>query len=224
MIGMRLKEERQRLGFTQPNFAKVADASKRTLIDWEKGVSAPNGFQLSALALIGVDIQYIITGYRSSTALPSDEAFMLEKIRQADAETRNKILMLLLGGDIAPSNKSDTLTESIVNSGNGAQSGNTVNNNSSTVHGDQYNAQNQTFHRKESGFTDLPFSVAAALCAFTAWALGWLANHIGLTNKALSFDVGVPAILLWVLAIILMVFATEKRKMMKKDKLTVDGR
>jgi len=98
MLCMRLKEERQRLGLTQPDFAKVADASKRTLIDWEKGVSAPNGFQLSALASIGVDVQYIITGQRSANSLSSDEAFVLAKIRQATLETRNKILMLLLGG------------------------------------------------------------------------------------------------------------------------------
>jgi len=102
MFCMRLKEERQRLGLTQPDFAKVADASKRTLIDWEKGVSAPNGFQLSALASIGVDVQYIITGQRSSNCLSSDEAFMLEKISQASLETRNKILMLLLSGGEMP--------------------------------------------------------------------------------------------------------------------------
>ncbi|RZG77761.1 helix-turn-helix domain-containing protein [Acinetobacter sp. WCHAc060025] len=125
MIGIRLKEERQRLGLTQPDFAKVADASKRTLIDWEKGVSAPNGFQLSALALIGADIQYIVTGQRSSAVLPSEEAFMLEKIRQADAATRNKILMLLLGAQDA--------TGAVVNNQGGINNGVQVGHNSGKI-------------------------------------------------------------------------------------------
>lgn len=133
MIGMRLKEERQRLGFTQPDFAKVADASKRTLIDWEKGVSAPNGFQLSALALIGADVQYIITGQRSSTVLPSDEAFMLEKIRQASSETRNKILMLLLSGGEVPASSASN-QDNVVNGqqvGSNNEQTNNFNNDSS---------------------------------------------------------------------------------------------
>ena len=71
MIGDRLKEERDRLGLTQPAFAEIADAKKRTLIDWEKGVSSPTAVQLSALAAAGVDVLYILTGQRSGTAAPT---------------------------------------------------------------------------------------------------------------------------------------------------------
>lgn len=66
MIGVRLKEERERLGYTQPQFAEVAGAKKRTLIDWEKGVSSPTAVQLSALAEVGVDVLYILTGQRNT--------------------------------------------------------------------------------------------------------------------------------------------------------------
>lgn len=62
MIGIRLKEERERLGLTQPDFAKAAGAAKRTLIEWEKGTTSPNTVQLSALSKIGVDVYYVITG------------------------------------------------------------------------------------------------------------------------------------------------------------------
>jgi transcriptional regulator with XRE-family HTH domain len=62
MIGERLKKERERLGYTQPDFAEHAGAKKRTLIDWEKGVSSPTSVQLSALSKIGVDVQFVITG------------------------------------------------------------------------------------------------------------------------------------------------------------------
>lgn len=62
MIGERLKSERTRLGLTQPALADIADAAKRTVIDWEKGVSTPTAAQLAALATAGVDVLYVVTG------------------------------------------------------------------------------------------------------------------------------------------------------------------
>lgn len=62
VIGERLKSERERLKLTQPEFAEAAGAAKRTLIDWEKGVSSPTAVQLSALAQIGVDVLYVLKG------------------------------------------------------------------------------------------------------------------------------------------------------------------
>ncbi len=64
MIGQRLKFERERIGMTQPEFAAIAGVSKRTLIDWEKGVSSPTAVQLSALMESGVDVFYVLTGQR----------------------------------------------------------------------------------------------------------------------------------------------------------------
>ena len=68
MIGDRLRQERERLGLTQPAFADAAGGKKRTLIDWEKGVSSPTAVQLAALAGIGVDVLYILTGQRTGGA------------------------------------------------------------------------------------------------------------------------------------------------------------
>ena len=68
MIGDRLRQERERLGLTQPAFADAAGGKKRTLIDWEKGVSSPTAVQLAALAGIGVDVLYILTGQRAGGA------------------------------------------------------------------------------------------------------------------------------------------------------------
>lgn len=73
MIGDRLKAERERLGLTQPEFAEVAGAKKRTLIDWEKGVSSPTAVQLAALATVGVDVLYVLTGERSQPVAPTQE-------------------------------------------------------------------------------------------------------------------------------------------------------
>ncbi len=73
MIGERLKEERERLDMTQPAFAEAAGAKKRTLIDWEKGVSSPTAVQLASLASVGVDVLYVITGQRSQPIEPAQE-------------------------------------------------------------------------------------------------------------------------------------------------------
>lgn len=62
MIGERLKDERKRLGLTQPGLAEAAGAAKRTVIDWEKGVSSPTAVQLEAMATVGMDVLYVVTG------------------------------------------------------------------------------------------------------------------------------------------------------------------
>lgn len=97
-IGLRLKEERERLGFTQPVFAGLAETTKKSQIDYEKDLTQPKAGYLSVIANVGADVQYIITGQRSSNALPTDEVLILEKYRQASPEIKNKMLMLLLGG------------------------------------------------------------------------------------------------------------------------------
>lgn len=64
-IGGRLRSERIRLEMTQPQFASFAGAKKRTLIDWEQGVSSPTAVQLSALHEAGVDVVYVLTGSKT---------------------------------------------------------------------------------------------------------------------------------------------------------------
>ncbi len=97
-VFFRLKNERLRLNLGQSDIADATDVSLKTVQRWEKEIAIPSD-KLAALANFGIDIQYVITGQRSSAALSLDEAFMLDKIRQASLETRNKILMLLLGSE-----------------------------------------------------------------------------------------------------------------------------
>lgn len=68
----RLRSERERLGLTQPQLAEIAGAAKRTVIDWEKGVSSPTGVQLAKLAAAGVDVLYVLTG---TSATPPSTTF-----------------------------------------------------------------------------------------------------------------------------------------------------
>ena len=97
MIGSRLKEERERLGVTQPLFAEAADAKKRTLIDWEKGVSSPTALQLSSLATVGVDVLYVVTGQRSQSipaqaALPREQQLLLNCYAVCNAAAKKHLL------------------------------------------------------------------------------------------------------------------------------------
>lgn len=66
MIGLRIKEERERLSITQQGIADAIGIAKRTLIDWEKDRTSPTAVQLSELSGIGVDVLYVITGIRAS--------------------------------------------------------------------------------------------------------------------------------------------------------------
>lgn len=215
----RLRAEIDRIGVSA--LARNMGTARNTLYNWcEKG-NIPFD-KLLLMGDFGVDVSYVINGAKEVNLLTAEESILVSKYRQANDKSKHKALMLLLGSEVESTEK--VVVSSPANSGFGNQNngGNQTINNApvNSGNGNQYNAESQTFHRKESGFTDLPYSIAAALCAFTAWGLGWLANHIGLTDKALSFDVGIPAILLWVMAIILAVFATEKRKMMKNDRLS----
>lgn len=63
-IGERLREERERMGMSQPKFAALAGTTKQTLFSWESGKTAPDGFQLAALAGAGVDVVYVLTSRR----------------------------------------------------------------------------------------------------------------------------------------------------------------
>lgn len=61
-IGQRLREERERLGFTQPAFAELANTTKKSQIDYEKDVTQPKANYLASIAEAGADVNYIITG------------------------------------------------------------------------------------------------------------------------------------------------------------------
>ncbi|WP_227564061.1 XRE family transcriptional regulator [Acinetobacter bereziniae] len=70
-IGQRLREERERLGFTQPSFAELANTTKKSQIDYEKDVTQPKANYLALIADAGADIAYIITGKRSERSQKS---------------------------------------------------------------------------------------------------------------------------------------------------------
>lgn len=98
-IGDRLREERDRLGLSQPKLAAIAGTTKQTLFSWETGKTAPDGFQLSALGGAGVDLLYVLTGQRSGSALSPEEQTVLSFYRSASKEVQRAALGALIGAN-----------------------------------------------------------------------------------------------------------------------------
>lgn len=61
-IGDRLKEERSRLGLSQTDLGAAGGVGKTTQINYEKSSGSPDAKYLSAVATLGVDILYVVTG------------------------------------------------------------------------------------------------------------------------------------------------------------------
>jgi transcriptional regulator with XRE-family HTH domain len=106
-LGDRLREERERLGQSQPVFAAIANTTKRTLFSWEEGKTAPDGFQLAALAAAGTDVLYVITGSRDPDlpALDTSERLLVDNYRRCGPEGRAHLVQtsaLLAAGMGAP--------------------------------------------------------------------------------------------------------------------------
>lgn len=101
-LGERLKAERERLGYTQPEFAELVGASKRTQIGWEQGRSVPDANALSTWSAEGLDVGFLLNGERANVAtsqhLPPDEQLLLEAYRGLSATARKTLLAELLTG------------------------------------------------------------------------------------------------------------------------------
>ncbi|OOH87935.1 transcriptional regulator [Pasteurellaceae bacterium 15-036681] len=72
-MGIRLIEERTRLGYSQANFAHQTEVNRETLRLNELGRSGISAEFLGRAAQLGVDVQYVITGVRSQTIEQSQQ-------------------------------------------------------------------------------------------------------------------------------------------------------
>jgi transcriptional regulator with XRE-family HTH domain len=64
-IGDRLREERERLDLSQVAIAALAGVSRVSQGNYESGKRKPKADYWNAVASIGVDVQYVLTGTRS---------------------------------------------------------------------------------------------------------------------------------------------------------------
>ncbi|MDZ7862653.1 helix-turn-helix transcriptional regulator [Acidovorax sp.] len=97
----RLKQERERLGLTQPRLAEMLGVGKTTVINWEKGSSSPTAQQLALLVPAGMDVWFVMTGQIGPGSLSPEEQTLLGYFRAATSEVRRAALGALIG--VAPS-------------------------------------------------------------------------------------------------------------------------
>ncbi|KAA6177269.1 helix-turn-helix domain-containing protein [Pseudomonas veronii] len=68
-IGLRLRQERERLGLSQKNFGEIGGVEANAQGKYENGGRAPKADYLSRVAAKGVDILYVLTGTPTPTQL-----------------------------------------------------------------------------------------------------------------------------------------------------------
>lgn len=85
LFGARLKEARKALGLNQSEAADLVGITREHWGRCEREIAVPGGEVLAALAAAGADVNYILTGQRSSEApaLTADEREMLALFRSA---------------------------------------------------------------------------------------------------------------------------------------------
>lgn len=96
-IGIRLKEERQRLALTQLALAEAGGVSKRAQLNYEQGEQLPGAGYLAGATAAGVDVVYVLTGHHGSdgSGVSAEEMLLLAAYRNAAPATRGLVLAAL---------------------------------------------------------------------------------------------------------------------------------
>lgn len=97
-IGERLKEERERLGFSQTVFGSIGGVQKQAQLKYEKGDRSPDADYLAAISKAGADVQYIVTGIGCPTMLSDDESELVSRFRKAPLAVKAATLAGLAAG------------------------------------------------------------------------------------------------------------------------------
>lgn len=92
-IGERLRAERQRLGLNQDEFGALGGVARNAQSHYEKGIRNPDSVYLAAVAKVGVDVQYVLTGKRTDSpdSLAPREAALVEHYRKCTPERRQSL-------------------------------------------------------------------------------------------------------------------------------------
>lgn len=103
-IGIRLKEERQRLALTQQALAEAGGVSKRAQLNYEQGEQLPGAGYLAGVTAAGVDVVYVLSGEHGSdgTGVSAEEMLLLAAYRNAAPATRSLVLAALGANAPAP--------------------------------------------------------------------------------------------------------------------------
>lgn len=119
-IGNRLREERERLGLNQTDFAEKGNVKRKTQYNYETGERCPDADYLSALAAVGVDTNYILTGIRMTKPMNEPQAFytlrpdqsaLLDNYEHCSEEDKTAIKQMALRGAEAQAKEGEQQTE-----------------------------------------------------------------------------------------------------------------
>lgn len=96
-FGRRLKEERTALGLSQQEFGALGGVLANAQSKYEKGSRFPRADYLTAIAIGGVDVLYLLTGKKSrfKEDLPDEETKIIENYRLLNQGDRNAIARLV---------------------------------------------------------------------------------------------------------------------------------
>ena len=99
-----LKEERKRLRLNQAEIAGKCGVSREIWGRYERGTAVPGGEVLKALADLGADVQYILTGVNRAAPhdLTADELELLALFRAASLAQKMEAVRVLSSGADAP--------------------------------------------------------------------------------------------------------------------------
>lgn len=100
-LGLRLAEERDRLGLTQERFGELAGVSRNSQANYEKGTRQPDAAYLELIASAGVDVLYVLTGARSL----SEKDLQADLKRYGDAWETLEMALEAAGRELSPAKK-----------------------------------------------------------------------------------------------------------------------
>lgn len=98
--GTRLREERLRLAYSQEDFGELGGVRRNTQGNYERGERTPDLEYIAAVAKVGVDVVYVITGLRmlsAFTQLNEHEAQIMRLVHELPKEDQAAIARMAYG-------------------------------------------------------------------------------------------------------------------------------
>lgn len=95
-MGARLKDERERLGHSQADFANMCGISKTSLGGYERGETSPNLMMMMVFADFGVDPVFVMTGRKDYSDIGAGDRYVIDMLAKLSERERGAVTSLLM--------------------------------------------------------------------------------------------------------------------------------
>lgn len=95
-MGARLKDERERLGHSQADFAAMCGISKTSLGGYERGETSPNMMMMMVFADFGVDPVFVMTGRKDYSDIGAGDRYVIDMLAKLSERERGAVTSLLM--------------------------------------------------------------------------------------------------------------------------------